>query len=167
MDDSAHVRVGPEPLDAAEVLGRLSDATHGAQLLFAGVVRNDNLGRKVVAVSYDAFEPLAEKTLRDICLEARAKWGLVLRLVVVHRTGRLKVGEASVIVAIGSGHRIEAYEASRYVLEQLKVRVPIWKKEHYENGDSEWLRGHELGAHGRVGVGGGSLEADGTGQGAP
>ena len=167
MDEVAHVRVAPEPLDAAEVLGRLSDATHGAQLLFVGVVRSDNLGRKVVAVSYDAFGPLAEKTLRDICLEARTKWGEALRLEVVHRTGRLLVGEASVIVAVGSGHRSEAYEASRYVLEQLKVRVPIWKKEHYESGDSEWLRGHELGAHGRVGIGGGPLDANGTGQGEP
>ena len=147
-----HARVGPEPLDAAAVAGRLSDSSHGAQVLFVGVVRDENRGRKVRSVSYDAFEPLAEKTLRDICLEAGAKWGAGLRFVAVHRTGRLTLGEASVIVGVGSPHRVEAYEASRYVIEKLKLRVPIWKMEEYVDGETEWLRGHALCAHGKAGV---------------
>ena len=168
MEEHSYVRVGPELLDAALALSMLDDSSHGAQVLFVGVVRGQNLGQKVQAVSYDAFEPLAEKTLQDICVEACTKWDGASRFVVVHRTGRLAVGEVSVIVGVGSPHRAGAYEASRYVIEQLKVRVPIWKKEHYENGDSQWLRGHGLGTpSGGAGPGRGRLEANGVGQGTP
>lgn len=136
--------VSDRPIDPSRVLARLACPAHGAQTLFLGVVREMNEGRKVVAVSYDAFPPLAEKTLLEICAEARASWGPDLATGVVHRTGRLEVGEASVAVVVGSPHRAAAYEASRYLIEQLKVRVPIWKKEHYQDGDARWLRGHPL-----------------------
>ncbi len=143
-DETIFVEVSEGAIDPMRALTRVGDCGHGAQTFFLGVVRDHNFGKRVVAVSYDAFAPLAEKTLRDICLEARGKWGAGLRFAVVHRTGRLGVGEASVAVAVGSPHRAESYEASRYVIEELKVRVPIWKKEHYENGETEWLRGHAL-----------------------
>jgi molybdopterin synthase catalytic subunit len=137
-------RVVSAPIETAAVLAALSAAEHGAELVFHGVVRDRNDGRPVRAVTYDAFAPLAEQTFREIGEEARARFGPALRVAVVHRIGRLEVGEASVVVAVASPHRDEAYAASRYVIEQLKVRSPIWKQEHYADGDSAWLRGHTL-----------------------
>jgi molybdopterin synthase catalytic subunit len=126
----------------------LSDPGDGAQVVFWGLVRNVNDGRSVVAVTYDVCAPIAEKTFRDIGEEARNRWGEDLRVVIIHRAGRLVVGEASVAIGVGSPHRDEAYQASRYIIEQLKVRSPIWKQEHYVDGDSEWLAGHPLSAGG-------------------
>jgi molybdopterin synthase catalytic subunit len=137
-------QVVSEPIRTEAVAAELAGAAYGAELLFHGTVRNTNEGRRVVAVSYDVFPPLAERTFREIGEEALARWGPDLRVVVVHRAGRLEVGEVSVTVGVASPHRDEAYLASRYVIEQLKVRSPIWKQEHYADGDSEWLRGHSL-----------------------
>lgn len=142
------VAVTDEPIDAAKVAAELADREMGAQVLFTGVVRATNHGKRVVAVSYDAFSPLAETTLAKICEEARTASGSPMIVIVVHRRGKLAVGEASVVIGVSSPHRAEAYEASRYVIEEIKVRVPIWKKEHYENGETDWLRGHALCSHG-------------------
>jgi molybdopterin synthase catalytic subunit len=112
------------------------------------VVRNTNHGRQVQAVSYDAHPALAETCFREICQEASGRWGETLQVALIHRVGRLEVGEISVSIAIGLPHRDEAYQASRYVIEELKKRAPIWKKEHYIDGESEWLQGHALCSHG-------------------
>ena len=140
-------KVSAAKLDAAALLGEPASPAHGARVVFLGVVRAENVGRRVVAVEYDAHGPLAERTLEQIAGEAVAKWGPDLDIGVEHRTGRLEVGEASVAVIVGSRHRDEGYLASRYVLEELKVRVPIWKKEVYEDGETAWLRGHALCGH--------------------
>jgi molybdopterin synthase catalytic subunit len=132
------------PIRTEAVLAELAAPASGAELLFLGVVRNRNEGRPVVAVSYDVFAPLAERTFREIGEEARARFDPGLRVAIVHRAGRLEVGEVSVVVAVASAHRDEAYRASRYAIEQLKVRSPIWKQEHYVDGDSAWLLGHSL-----------------------
>ena len=95
------VAVSDRPIDVCDLMRGVEDSGHGAQTLFCGVVRNSNLGKKVLAVSYDAFGPLAEKTFRDICEEAQLKWGNSLRAVVMHRTGKLQVGEISVGIAVG------------------------------------------------------------------
>jgi molybdopterin synthase catalytic subunit len=137
-------RVVTEPIRHEQVAAELAAPEHGAELVFWGVVRDANEGRKVEAVTYDAHVALAEKTFRDIGEEVLARFGRDLRVVVIHRTGRLAVGEASVVVGIAAPHRDEAYDASRYAIEQLKVRSPIWKQEHYADGDSAWLRGHSL-----------------------
>ena len=141
---TVQVQVTGSLLDPNIALKAVSDAGNGAQLLFVGVVRNLHQGKTVHAVTYDAFVPLAEKTLGDIAREVQEKFGKELGIYIAHRTGRLEVGVASVMIAIGAPHRQEVYDASRYVIEQIKVRVPIWKKEHYETGESEWLPGHEL-----------------------
>ncbi len=120
---------------------------HGAEILFLGKIRNHNLGKAVRAVSYDAHPTLAQKVLREICEEAQGKWGNDLCLIVIHRVGRVEINEISVVIQVSSTHRDEAYQASRYVIEQLKDRVPIWKKEHYLEGESEWLQGHALCSH--------------------
>lgn len=138
------VRMTDGPLSTDSLSRSLCRDDAGAQLVFAGVVRNRNDGRQVLAVTYDAHRPLAEKTFREIAEEACARWGADLNIVVAHRAGRLSVGEVSVVIGVASPHRDEAYEASRYVIEQLKVRSPVWKQEHYADGDSEWLKGHSL-----------------------
>ena len=138
------VRVSKEPIRHEQVATELGGREDGAQLVFWGLVRDHNDGRSVRAVTYDAHPQLAVRTFREIADEALARWGDDLRVVIIHRTGTLEVGEASVVVGVASAHRDEAYEASRHVIEQLKVRSPIWKQEHYMDGDSEWLRGHSL-----------------------
>ena len=157
------VRVSDAVISSDEILRKASHQGWGAQVLFLGNVRDWNLGRRVVAVSYDAFAPHAEKTLKEICLEAAAKWGPGLGMIVHHRTGRLQVGEASVGIAVGSVHRDEAYQASRYIIEELKERAAIWKKEHYEDGESEWLKGHALCSHGGHHSRGGHVHPHGHG----
>jgi molybdopterin synthase catalytic subunit len=137
-------RVVSEPIRAELVAAELSAPQYGAQLVFWGLVRDENEGKRVHAVSYDVHPALAEKTFREIGEEARERYGRELHVVVIHRAGRLAVGEVSVVVGVASGHRDEAYQASRYVIEQLKQRSPIWKQEHYADGDSEWLLGHSL-----------------------
>lgn len=137
-------KVMSAPISRDEVARALAGAGYGAQVVFWGVVRDHNEGRRVQAVTYDAHAPLAEKTFREIGEEARKRWGEELCVVIVHRTGRLEVGEPSVVIGVASAHRDAAYEASRYAIEQLKVRSPIWKHEHYVEGDSEWLQGHVL-----------------------
>lgn len=141
------VQVSEESVSADRLLGWVDDPKLGGRTLFLGAVRDRNMGRNVVAVSYDAFVPMAEAALREICDEARRRWGQAIRIAVHHRTGRLGVGHVSVGIAVGSPHRDEGYRASRYVIEELKKRVPIWKKEHYEDGESEWLKGHALCSH--------------------
>src|SRR5919201_1817208 len=137
-------KVVGEPIRHESVVQEVSAPGNGAQVVFWGLVRDTNEGRRVVAVRYDVYAPLVEKCFRDIAEEALGRWGGDLSVVVIHRVGRLQVGEVSVVVAVGSPHRDEAYQASRYVIEQLKVRAPIWKQEHYVDGDSEWLEGHSL-----------------------
>lgn len=142
------VHVTDAPLSADELARSLCAEADGALLVFSGIVRDHNDGRPVLAVTYDAHAPLAERTFRDIAEEARTRWGADLSLVVAHRTGRLAVGEVSTVIAVASPHRDEAYQASRYAIEQLKLRSPIWKKEHYADGDSAWLDGRPLRASG-------------------
>lgn len=121
--------------------------SHGGEVFFFGRVRNHNQGRVVSALSYDAFVPLAKETLLVIAREAQARWGEDLCVTAIHRTGKLVLGEDAVVVAVSARHRQEAYLASQYVIEELKHRAPLWKKEHYVDGDSEWLQGHALCGH--------------------
>ncbi len=128
--------VVPGRIDVAAVTAAVRSAGHGAILTFEGVGRNEFEGRAVVALEYEAWAEPAERTLREICAEAEARWAC--RAVIVHRTGRVEIEEPSVVIAVGAAHRAEAYEASRYCIEQLKVRVPVWKKEIYADG-SAWV----------------------------
>ena len=139
--------VTEKQINPSEVFALTSNFSHGAQNFFFGAVRAKNLGRTVVAVAYDAFVPFAEVTIFEIAGEARTKWGDSLKICVIHRTGKLKVGELSVAIGVSSPHRDESYRASRYIIEQIKQRAPIWKKEFYENGETEWLKGHALCQH--------------------
>jgi molybdopterin synthase catalytic subunit len=133
-------RVTTEPIDSCELLSGATADSDGAALLFIGVVRNRNDGREVGHLDYQAYPEMAEATLREIVREAHERWETG-RISVVHRIGHLEIGEASVAIMVASPHRGNAYEASRYVIEELKKRVPIWKREGYTSGESEWLQG--------------------------
>lgn len=140
--------VSANAIESQRVFAATRNPKHGGLCFFFGAVREQNGGKDVVAVEYDAAIPLAEKVLRDLADEAKTKWGQDLDLCVIHRIGRLNVGEVSVAIGVSSRHRDEAFQASRYVIEQIKLRVPIWKKEIYADGESEWLKGHALCQHG-------------------
>lgn len=129
-------------LDPAALVRAVSSPKHGAVASFVGMVRSPHAGRRVCAVTYDCFTPLAEKELTRIAAEAKRRWPV--RVGVKHRIGRLNVGEAGVAITAGSVHRAQAYEACRFVIEEIKQRVPIWKKEHYLKGDGRWLDGCAL-----------------------
>jgi molybdopterin synthase catalytic subunit len=132
--------VTPDPIDPARMLGGALSPADGAALLFWGVVRQENDGRAVSDLEYSAYAPMAEKEMLRIADEARERFGTGA-IHVVHRVGLLRIGEASVAIAVASPHRAEAYEASRYVIEQLKQRVPVWKREGYVDGETEWVPG--------------------------
>jgi molybdopterin synthase catalytic subunit len=135
-----HCRITSQPLDAAALLAEVATPSDGAVLLFWGVVRNQNEGREVNGLEYEAYAEMAEAKLRGIATEAAQRWS-VGEIAVVHRVGKLNVGEASVGIAVAAPHREDAYEASRYLIEELKRRVPMWKREHYLDGPSAWLGG--------------------------
>ena len=139
--------VESQPLSAMSGLSFVTQPANGAESLFVGTVRELNQGKNVLGVSYDVFEPLAKQSFTDICQEAQTKWGSTLSVYLVHGKGRLDVGGVSVVIAIGSPHRDEAFKACRYIIEQIKHRSPIWKLEHYADGDSEWTQGCELCTH--------------------
>lgn len=129
-----------EPIDPASVLAQVSSEADGAVLLFLGTVRRDNDGRPVRGMRYDAYPEMAEQVLNEIVEEAGARFGIE-RLHAVHRTGELTLGEVSVAIAVGSPHRVAAFDASRYVIEEIKRRLPVWKHEHYVAGGSRWVEG--------------------------
>jgi molybdopterin synthase catalytic subunit len=135
-----YAAVGPDAIDPAAVLARVGDDRDGASILFLGVVRDHADGRPVEGMRYDAYVEMAEGVLADIAREAAARAGTD-RLAVVHRVGELSIGEVSVAIAVSSPHRAEAYDASRYVIEEIKKRLPVWKKEHYTDGAAEWVEG--------------------------
>ena len=112
----------------------------GASLLFLGVVRDHNDGRSVAGVQYDAYEEMAEQVLSEIVEEAARAAGTD-RVAAIHRIGELRVGEVSVAITVSSPHRAEAYDASRYIIEEIKKRLPVWKKEHYSDGAEGWVEG--------------------------
>jgi molybdopterin synthase catalytic subunit len=126
-----------EPIDVAAL--QAVSAGDGALCLFLGVVRNENEGRRVDHLEYEAYEEMALPLLEQIAAEARQRWR-VTDVRIVHRLGRMEIGEASVAIAVASPHRAEAFEACRYAIDTLKATVPIWKKEFYADG-AVWIEG--------------------------
>jgi molybdopterin synthase catalytic subunit len=138
------VRLQREPIDLA-TLHAVSPAD-GALCLFVGVVRNENGGKAVLRLEYEAYEEMALPMMADIESETRGRWA-VTEVKIVHRLGPLSIGEASVAVAVASPHRAEAFAACRHAIDTLKAKVPIWKKEFYADG-SLWLQNAEGAAQG-------------------
>lgn len=131
-------KVTDDPLDPSVLMEGLAGPGDGAVLLFVGQVRNHNEGRAVAGLEYEAYGEMAVAELRRILHEATVRFP-VSAISAVHRTGRLEPGEPSVAIAVSAAHRADGYDASRYVIEELKRRLPVWKHERYAEGDSEWL----------------------------
>jgi molybdopterin synthase catalytic subunit len=127
------------PLSVEDVYAKADDPANGAIVVMSGMVRNQTGGKPVVALEYQAYEPMAMQVFSQIAAEIRQKWSIVTRVVIYHRIGRLQVGEISVLVAVGCPHRSEAFEACRYAIDTLKHNAPIWKKEHWADGSSSWV----------------------------
>ena len=126
------------PLDPAALLAEVADTASGASTLFVGTVRRTNVGRAVTGIDYSAYGAMAEKELAAIVAEAVAEFGTE-RIVVEHRVGTLTLGEASIIIAVSHERRAAAMDAQRFLIEEIKKRVPIWKREHYADGTREWV----------------------------
>ena len=127
-----------QTIDVPAILERVSRSANGATVLFLGMVREMNEGRDVTGIEYTAYRSMAERELATIVEEAAALADSG-DIAVEHRLGQLEVGECSVAIAVGHPHRGRAFEAARYVIEELKQRVPIWKREHYVDGTREWV----------------------------
>ncbi|MBD2774484.1 molybdenum cofactor biosynthesis protein MoaE [Iningainema tapete] len=127
------------PLSLELVYASADDSSNGAVVVMSGMVRNQTEGKPVVALEYQAYEPMALQVFYQIAADIRSNWNQVNRIVIHHRVGRLQVGEISVLVAVGSPHRREAFEACQYAIDTLKHNAPIWKKEHWADGSSTWV----------------------------
>ncbi|HEU5195416.1 MAG TPA: molybdenum cofactor biosynthesis protein MoaE [Methylomirabilota bacterium] len=123
------------PLSPDDIAARVDDPGAGGIVIFSGVVRNNTDGRPVKFLEYEAHAPMAESKMREIGGAIRARWSGVKRVAMLHRIGRLEIGEASVLIAVSAAHRGDAFEACRYAIDTLKRTVPVWKKEHFEDGE--------------------------------
>jgi molybdopterin synthase catalytic subunit len=135
------IRVTDEVLRPDDAVAAVQTRASGAVTVFLGVVRDNNLGRNVGHLEYDAYPAMAERVMREIAEEAKARFGLE-DCAVLHRTGRLEIGETSLLVAVASGHRAESFDAGHWLVDEIKKRVPVWKKEVWEDGEA-WIEGPE------------------------
>ena len=132
-------KITSEAIELGDVIRVVEAGDAGAIVHFLGVVRNNTEGREVSYLEYEAYPPMAEKKMAEIAQEIQEKWALD-RVAMIHRVGRLEIGEVSVAVAVGSPHRKEAFEACHYAMNRLKQVVPIWKREVWADGEEEWVK---------------------------
>jgi molybdopterin synthase catalytic subunit len=128
-----------EPIDSASIANSIKQGEDGAVVVFDGIVRNNTNGRRTLFLEYEAYEEMALRQMQALAEEAIATHG-ARQVALVHRLGRLEIGETSVLIAVSSAHRAHAYAASRWLIDTLKKTVPIWKKEHFEDG-AVWTEG--------------------------
>ena len=141
--DLAKERLRPE--DAEEFI---SSSKFGASIVFYGTVRENNENKKVTGITYDAHNEMVVKSFKEIYNEVDEKLKIKSKAVFIeHVKGYVGLGEVSIIIAVACPHRAEAYTLSRYIIEEIKKRSPIWKKEHYQNEESEWLKGNPIQAN--------------------
>jgi molybdopterin synthase catalytic subunit len=124
-------------LNPADLMAEVSALERGGIVTFVGLVRDHHAGRQVCSLAYSAYEPMAEAVCAEILAEAESRWPV--RIALRHRIGALAIGEVAVAIAVAGGHRDEAFAACRYLIEELKRRVPIWKRETYADGSEEWV----------------------------
>ena len=133
------VKIVRERIDAEAVVRRLKQPADGAAVIFDGVVRDNTRGRRTLYLDYEAYEPMALRQMESLAVEARSRFA-VRGVSIVHRLGRLNIGETSVLIAVAAAHRGAAFEACRWIIDTLKKTVPIWKKEYFEDG-AVWADG--------------------------
>jgi molybdopterin synthase catalytic subunit len=128
-----------EPIFKAKLLAEFGEDADGAIVTFVGTVRNNSRGRKTLHLDYEAYEEMALTQMKRLAAQALSEYG-VREVLLIHRLGRIAVGEASVLIAVASAHRADAYAASRWLIDTLKTTVPIWKREYFEDG-AVWADG--------------------------
>ena len=136
-----------QPIDPAALRESLADPGAGGFCVFEGWVRNRNEGRAVRRLEYEAYEPVAVAEAERVIAEAMQRFPFI-RARCVHRVGILEIGDLAVWVGVAAAHRDEAFKACRYIIDEIKVRLPIWKKEHYVDGDSGWVNCERCARHG-------------------
>lgn len=134
----AMVELTHNPIDSSDVLARVAGHQAGAVVLFLGTTREVTRGRQTESLDYECYPAMAETKMAELEAEARTKWPIV-ECVIVHRLGHLGLGEASVAIAVSSPHRRDAFEAGQWLIDRLKEVVPIWKKENWADGTTEWV----------------------------
>lgn len=135
------IRVTEEPLSPDEAAQAVASPEAGAINLFLGVVRNNNIGRQVQYLEYDAYPSMAAKVMAEIGEEAKARFRLI-EVAILHRTGRLEIGETSLLIAVSCAHRAASFEGGHWLVDEIKKRVPVWKKEVWTDGEA-WVEGPE------------------------
>ena len=134
-----------EKIEVKKAEDFISSSKFGASLIFKGTVRNTNDNKKVTGITYDSHDAMVIKSFEEIYNEVDQKLKIKDKAVYIeHAKGYLNLGEISIIIAVACPHRAEAYNLSRYIIEEIKKRSPIWKKEHYENEKNEWLKGNPI-----------------------
>lgn len=134
---NANVWITRDPIEINDVITKVIRPEAGAVNTFIGTVREFTKGKRTLYLEYQAYVSMAEKKLAEICDEIDQKWGNV-QTVIAHRTGQLNISDIAVVIAVSTPHRKDAFEASRYAIERIKEIVPIWKKEHWEDGEM-WI----------------------------
>jgi molybdopterin synthase catalytic subunit len=133
------IEITRQPISVQTVMDRVRSNADGAVVTFTGTVRDNAEGKRVLYLEYEVYPEMAEKKLNEICNETRTRWK-INEMGIIHRVGRLEVGDIAVVIAVGSAHRLEAFQACQYAIDRIKEIVPIWKKEFYANSSS-WI-GH-------------------------
>jgi molybdopterin synthase catalytic subunit len=132
------IQLTHEPIDTADIVRRAGHPEAGAVVLFLGTTRELTDGRQTVALDYEAYEEMARRRLAELETEARQRWP-VIECIVVHRLGHVPIGEASVAIAVSTPHRGDAFAAGQWLIDSLKRDVPIWKREEWADGTTEWV----------------------------
>ena len=132
------IRLTNEPIDPAELLAQVSSPQAGGVVLFLGTTREFTAGRQTAWLDYECYPEMAEKKLIELENEARTRWPLIA-CSIVHRLGRVDLGQASIAIAVSSAHRQDAFEAGKWLIDTIKEDVPIWKQEHWADGTTEWV----------------------------
>ena len=138
MMEARFFQITDKPLDPAPLVALVSAPDMGAVVTFAGIVRNNFGGRQTAHLEYEAFEPMATTVLEQLAAESRAQWNTGA-IAIHHRIGRLEIGETAVIIVVAAPHRHEAFEAAEQIMNRIKQVAPIWKREVWADGASEWV----------------------------
>jgi len=126
-----------DSINLEKSLTKLGAKSDGAVVTFIGQARNNSKGKKVLYLEYQVYESMAKKELKKVLEEAKQKWPIT-NCLTIHRYGKVKIGETSIFIAVSAPHRLEAFEANKYIIDEIKKRVPIWKKEYYSDGTA-WI----------------------------
>ena len=139
------INIKEKKISLSEAEKFISSSNYGASIYFTGTVRNQNNNKNVIGITYDSHDALVIKSFKEIYNEVDQKLNIQNKTVFIeHAKGYLNLGEVSIIIAVACKHRDEAYSLSRYIIEEIKKRSPIWKKEHYTNNQSDWLKGNPI-----------------------